>query len=115
MAENLDLVRSIYAATGRGDYAAAAAFLHPDIEFTLVGGPDAADFRGLVALADAWRAVLESWDDFRVVADTYRELDGSRVLVFFLRSGRGRVSGLDIAQLAGAEGADVLHLHDGKV
>ena len=49
---------------------------------------------------------------FRVVADTYRQLDDSRFLVLFRRSGRGKVSGLEVA---GAEGADVLHLHDGKV
>jgi hypothetical protein len=44
-----------------------------------------------------------------------RQLDDNRFLVLFRRSGRGKVSGVDIAQLAGAEGADVLHLHDGKV
>src|SRR6266480_3545665 len=103
MSENLDLVRSIYAATGRGDYLGAAAFLHPDIEFTGVGGPEVAEARGLVALADQWRDFLDSWEDFRVVADTYRELDDSRFLVVFRRSGRGKVSGLEIAQLAGAE------------
>jgi ketosteroid isomerase-like protein len=115
MSENLDLVRSIYAATGRGDYLSAGAFLHPDIEFASVGGPDPRDVRGLVPLADQWRDFLLSWEDFRVVADTYRQLDDSRFLVLFRRSGRGKVSGVEIAQLAGTEGADVLHLHDGKV
>ena len=113
--ENLDLVRSIYAATGRGDYLASAAFINPDIKFTSVGGPDHREVRGLVPLADQWREFLNSWEDFRVVAEDYRELDDSRVLVLFRRSGRGKVSGMEIAQLAGAEGADVLHLHDGKV
>jgi ketosteroid isomerase-like protein len=115
MSENLDRVRSIYAATGRGDYLCAGAFLHPDIEFTAVGGPEVVEARGFVALADLWRGFLDSWEDFRVVADTYRQLDDSRFLVLFRRSGRGKVSGVEIAQLAGTEGADVLHLHDGKV
>jgi len=112
---NLELVRSIYAATGRGDYLGAGAFLHPGIEFTAVGGPEEIEGKGLVAFAAVWRDFLSAWEDFRVVADTYRQLDDSRVLVLFRRSGRGKLSGVDIAQLAGAEGADVLQLHDGKV
>jgi ketosteroid isomerase-like protein len=115
VSENLALVRSICAATGRGDYLGAAAFVHPDIEFTAVGGPEVVEARGFVALADLWRGFLDSWENFRVSADNYRQLDDNRFLVLFRRSGRGKVSGLDIAQLAGAEGADVLHLHDGKV
>jgi ketosteroid isomerase-like protein len=69
--ENVDLVRSIYAATGRGDYVSAGAFLHPDIEFTAVGGPEVVEATGFVALADLWGGFLDSWEDFRVVADTY--------------------------------------------
>jgi len=112
---NLDSVRSIYAASARGDYLGAGAFVHPDIEFTAVGGPEVVEATGFVALADLWRGFLGSWEDYRVVADTYRQLDGSRFLVLFRRSGRGKVSGLDVAQLAGAEGADVLLLREGKV
>jgi ketosteroid isomerase-like protein len=115
MSENLDLVRSIYAATARGDYVGAGAFLHPEIELHAVGGPEAAGARGLVAAADLWLGFLDSWEDFSVVADTYRQLDDGRFLVLFRRSGRGKGSGLDISQLAGAEGADVLQLHEGKV
>ena len=113
--ENMEIVLSIYAATSRGDYLGVRAFLHPDIEFASVGGPDPLEVRGLVALADSWRDFLGSWEDFRVVAEDYRELDESRVLVLFRRSARGKVSGMDIAQLTGAEGADVLHIRDGKV
>ena len=108
-------MRSIYAASARGDYLGAGAFVHPDIEFTAVGGPEVVEARGFVALADLWRGFLDSWEDFRVVADTYRQLDDGRFLVLFRRSGRGKVSGVEIAQLAGAEGADVLRLRDGKV
>ena len=115
MGANLELVRSIYAATGRGDYLGAAAFVHPDIEFTAVGGPEVVEARSLVEFAHQWRDFLASWEDFRVVADTYRQLDDSRFLVLFRRSGRGKGSSVEIAQLAGTEGADVLHLHDGKV
>src|SRR6476620_11844823 len=104
MSENLDLVRSIYATTGRGDYVGVGPFLHPDIEFTAVGGPDANEARGLMAFADLWRGFLDSWEDFRVVADAYRQLDDSRFLVLFHRSGHGKISGVEIAQIAGEEG-----------
>ena len=113
--ENRERVRSIYEATARGDYVSTVAFLHPDIEFTSVGGPDGRSVRGLAEFADQWRDFLRSWEDFRVLPETYRELGDGRFLVLFRRSGHGKVSGMDIAQHVGAEGADVLHLCDGKV
>jgi ketosteroid isomerase-like protein len=49
-----------------------------------------------------------------VVADEYRALDDERVLVLMQHGGRGRASGLGGGQLM-TEGANVLHLRDGKV
>lgn len=50
----------------------------------------------------------------RFVADEYRELDGERVLVLTHASGHGRTSGLDLGKLP-TEGANLFHIHDGKV
>ena len=42
-------------------------------------------------------------------------LDEERVLALYRRSGRGRASGMEIHDLAGSEGTDVLLIRDGKV
>jgi ketosteroid isomerase-like protein len=57
---------------------------------------------------------LSAWEDVRIGADAYRELDGERVLVLIHRSGRGKASGLELAQVR-SEGALLFHIRDGKV
>jgi ketosteroid isomerase-like protein len=115
MSENLDLVRSIYAARVRGDWRTEVEWLHPDIEVVSVGGPDPREVSGLRAVAGAWREFLRAWENFRVDLQEIRVLDEERVLVLFRRSGRGKVSGMEIKDLAGSEGADVFLIRDGRV
>jgi ketosteroid isomerase-like protein len=74
MSENLDLVRSIYADWERGDWS-SAAWAHPDIEYVMVDEPGARTVTGRAAMADAWRAFLSSWTDYRIEPVEYRELD----------------------------------------
>ena len=57
---------------------------------------------------------MDAWDEFRIVVDEYRELDKERVLVFDHRSGRGRVSGLELGRMR-THSAHVFHVGDGKV
>jgi ketosteroid isomerase-like protein len=95
VSENLDLVRSIYAAWGRGDYR-ATDWAAPEIEFAIVGGPDPGTWVGVSAMADGWRAWLGAWDDYVAEADEFRELDGERVMVFGRMGGRGKTSGLRV-------------------
>jgi hypothetical protein len=47
-------------------------------------------------MAEGWHGYLGAWEDFRVVADEYRELDAERVFVLIHRSGHGRTSGLGV-------------------
>jgi hypothetical protein len=40
-------------------------------------------------MAEVWRDWLSAWDGVSVEAEEYRELDGQRVLVLTLYTGRG--------------------------
>jgi ketosteroid isomerase-like protein len=110
---NLDLVRSIYAAWERGDYS-SADWANPQVEFVRPDGPSPGKWAGLVGMAEGTRDWLNSWEDHRVEADEYRELDAERVLVLVRVTGRGKASGLEIGQFE-PKGAQLFHVRDGKV
>jgi ketosteroid isomerase-like protein len=109
---NLDLVRSIYAAWERGDFS-SAEWAHSEIEFVAADGAETGK-AGLAATADGVREFLSAWEEFRVEADEYRDLDDQRVLVLDHRSGRGKTSGLDLGQVR-TTGARLFHIRNGKV
>jgi ketosteroid isomerase-like protein len=113
MSQNLDLVRSIYAAWERGDFS-SAGWAHPAIQFVIVGGPDPGIWTGVAGMAEGWFQFLEAWDEFHVEADEQRELDRTRVLALIRRSGTGRSSGMAVAQMQSLA-ADVFHVLDGQV
>ena len=111
--ENMAVVRSICAAWDRGDYD-SVAWAHPDIEFIVVDGPSPGTWTGLAGMVEGWRAWLSAWEDFRQEADEYREVDDERVLVSFRCSGRGKTSGLDLAQIH-PQMAGIFHVREGRV
>jgi ketosteroid isomerase-like protein len=113
MASNVDLVRPLYAAWQRGDWG-SARWAHPDIEFMGADGPDPFSVRGLDKLAEAWAEFLDTWEDYRVEAEEYRELEDERVLVLIRIGGRGKSSGLEVGQMP-AEAANLLHIRGGRV
>jgi ketosteroid isomerase-like protein len=113
LSENLDLVRSIYAAWGRGDFS-SIAWADADIEYVVVDGPEPGSWSGRAAMEAALDGILDAWEDARIVADEYSELDDERVFVFNHLSGRGKMSGLDVSQMQ-RNGAALLHISDGKV
>ena len=110
MSENLDLVRSIYAAIGRGDYS-SADWAHPEIEYVHADGPAPSSVTGLDGLVAAMQDLFGVLGDVSVGAQEYRELDAARVLVLTKASARGKTSGLPIGQ----DGAEGFELDDGKV
>jgi ketosteroid isomerase-like protein len=111
---NLDLVRSIFAAWERGDVS-SAEWAHPEIEFEVADGPEAGSrTKGLADMAGAMGDYLGAWEEWRVEADDYLELDGERVLVLQHYSARGKTSGLELGQMR-AQGANLFHLREGKV
>jgi ketosteroid isomerase-like protein len=113
MSENLDLVRSVVATWEGGDYT-SAAWADPEIEFVIADGPGPGSWTGLAGMAEGWRTWLAAWEEFHQEADEHRMLDDERVLVFFRPTGRGKTSGLDLAQMHAA-GAGLFHVRDGKV
>ena len=111
--ENVDLVRSLYAAWERGDFS-SAEWAHPEIEWVIADGPTPGSWTGLAGMLESSRDLMDVWENYRARADEYRQLDDERVLVLIQYSGRGKTSGLELGQM-GAEGAHLFHLRDGKV
>jgi ketosteroid isomerase-like protein len=110
---NLELAQSIYAAWERGDFS-SAEWAHPEIEYVGAEGPEAGSWTGLAGMAEGFSSWLGAWEDFRLEAEEYRELDGDRVLVLDHLSGRGKTSGLELGQMRAA-GAWLFYIRDGKV
>jgi ketosteroid isomerase-like protein len=111
---NLDLVRSIYGAWERGDFS-SAEWADPEIEFVIADGPGPGTWSGLAGMAEGWRSFGTAWADLRQEADEYLELDGERVLALFHYRGRGKASGLELAQIWTTGGATLFHIRGGKV
>jgi ketosteroid isomerase-like protein len=113
MSENLLVVRSVLACWERGELMPEqwSDWADPQIEFVTVGGPEPSRHTGVAEAAPRIRAFLEVWDDYRVEADEYRELDGDRVLVLTRQAGRGKGSGVETEELR----ASLFHLRGGKV
>jgi ketosteroid isomerase-like protein len=108
--KNVELVRAIYAAWERGDFS-SIDWAHPEIEFVLPDGPDPGRWNGVAEMGKGWRSRLRAWEGFGAVPDDYLELDDERVLVIAHGEGRGKTSGVDVAQ----KGATLFHVRDGKV
>src|SRR5438132_1253112 len=113
MLENLELVRSIYAAWKRGDFT-PTAWAHPEIEFVFADGPAPGSWTGVAGMAEAVRDFLGAWADYRLEPDEYLELDGERLLVLHHWAGRGKTSGFEVGKMR-TEAAALFHVRDGKV
>lgn len=110
---NVDLVRSIFSATERGDFS-SADWADPEIEYVFADGPNPGTFKGLAGMSAAMHEFLSPWEDYKGHVDEYRELDGERVLVLYHHRGRGKTSGLEIDAVS-AQAAQVVHVREGKV
>jgi ketosteroid isomerase-like protein len=113
MSENVDLVRSIYAAIKRGDNN-PTRWAHPDVELVFADGPRPGTWRGVAGLTEGWQDYVAAFEGYYSEPVELRELDDERVLVFDQVRGRGKTSGVDLAQIS-PKGADLFHIRDGKV
>ena len=113
MSPNLDLVRSIYAAWGLGDFG-SAAWADPQIEFVFADGPSPGRWTGVSAMREGFRDFLSAWQSYGVESAEYRELDPERVLALVSFSGSGKASGVELG-LTGQRGANLFHIRYGKV
>jgi hypothetical protein len=76
---NIELARSIFGAWEGGDWS-SAIWADPEIVYMVADGPNPGTWKGLSGMSRGARANLDTWDDFRVKATEYRELDPERVL-----------------------------------
>jgi ketosteroid isomerase-like protein len=111
--ENVELVRSIYASWVRGDFH-SVEWAHPEIEFVVDFGPASGTSKGLAKMEAVWSAFLSTWEDYRTEVDEYRDLDGERVLVLLHVIGRGKASGVQLAEVR-TRAANLFHIHSGMV
>jgi len=107
-------VRSIFTDWERGEFGRTAEWAHPVIEFVVVDGPEPGSRFRLAGAEAGGNAILSPFEDARIEAEEYRDLDDERVLVLVCSSGRGRTSGLEIDQMH-VKAADVFHVRDAKV
>ena len=111
---NVELVRSFGAAWERRDFPRMAELVDPEMELVMADGPDPGTQIGFERLQRIWREYLTTWEDYRLVEDEIRELDGERVLALFRFGGRGKTSGVDLAELSSLA-AGVYHIRQRKI
>jgi hypothetical protein len=112
MSENLDLVGSIYADWGRGDFS-SLAWAHPEIEY-VNSGVYAQDWHGHGGMVDGFRDWIRVWSDWTVRAERFIEVDSHRVLVLFDSSARMKGSSPQSVRMTQC-GATLFHLRDNLV
>jgi ketosteroid isomerase-like protein len=109
MSENVEIVKRIFDAWGRGDFT-STDWADPEIEFT-IPGPDVDVHRGVEAMGRAWRDWLGVFHEVSIVGQEFRAV-GDKVVVSQVFRGKGKGSGVPIDELPGGA---VLTLRDGKV
>ena len=99
-ADNVEIVRRTCEAYARGDWAAAAEPLHPEIVWdasTYTAWPDSPTFRGKDGVLDFFRRFLGTWDEYEVSFEEFIDL-GDVVITIALDRGVGKVSGVEVTR-----------------
>ncbi len=95
--ETIEKLRDLY---GRTSLREAAELLHPEAELHQAREvPDADDYYGREEFVRGTRRWLEEWDDWRYLPEEVVDL-GDRALVRLQVSGRSKLSGIELDQMA---------------
>jgi ketosteroid isomerase-like protein len=108
--ENVEIVRRVLDAYVRGDYETGLAAFDPDVEFDVSIRPEGHVYRGHQGVVEALRTWTGTWEAYRLEVEEIVDA-GDQVVVIDRQSGRGRGSGIPLAQ----QTFSVFTLRDGKV
>ena len=112
--ENVEIVMEAHAAVGRRDLDGFLLVWHPEAEYraavTQVVEGEGGVFRGHDGMRRWWSDLDDLFDDLRTEVREVQDL-GEAVLVVFVTHGRGKHSGLTIAEPL----AQILTVREGKI
>jgi len=110
---NLEIAKRVIDAFNRRDVDAILEFVNQDVEWfpampvTFGGGA----LRGREGIESYIREVSDTWEEYRVVGQDFRDLGGEEVLVLSRIEGRGAGSG----GLVDAAMGQIFDFRDGKI
>jgi ketosteroid isomerase-like protein len=108
--ENVEVVRRVYDAYLSGAFEAALAVIDPEVEFDVSMRPEGKVYQGHEGVVEGLRTWTGTWEAYRV--DVEEIIDaGEHVIAVERQSGRGKGSGVPLAQQFFA----VFTIRDGKV
>jgi ketosteroid isomerase-like protein len=108
---NVNVVEQAIAAFSSGEADSFAELTTPDLEWTTgLGAVEGEIFRGREGIDTYFARLSGAWDEFRFLADEYRDL-GDVVVALGRLEGRGRGGGVPVDAPVGA----VWDLRDGKI
>ena len=113
--ENVEVVRRVYEAAARGDTQAVLALYDSEIEWdasrTQRGALAGAVVRGHEALLAWLHEWYEAWETVDDELEELIDVNDDRVVSIMVQRGRGRTSGIDVADRLGT----IWTVRDGKV
>jgi ketosteroid isomerase-like protein len=100
MSEKEELVRSIFAAWGRGDFATGIEPLAADIQYSAAQPEGQAVASGRTEMVAFMREFLAAWDQYAIELHDLQELAPDLFLATATQSGRGKYSGAQTSRPA---------------
>jgi len=110
--ENVEVVKSLFAAFAERDFDTAAIVMHPQVEIrpAIVGGPERTVYRGLDGNRQFWDDIDAAWSEFVIEVEEFRDL-GEQVLALGRATAHAPGSDITLDQAGGW----VADLRDGRI